>query len=1748
MKIKTDYLEESFGYFKGYSKDDLRKIIDLQTDLPTIYVKHTFRYPPCSLQLQHIYSIQTSEARNNFCYFHTFEEHEKFAEKNMSMNIVTKSQLNFNGNIQSISSKMDNAFDSRMKNSIREIQNPSNTLKITTNPKSIFHNQITAPASRLENFNHSSFGNQQATQIDIGFDQKLRDDDTKQRGSCEESNVNNNFDEDNMIYWYNGRCGNHSSHCSRKLVYFISRIGIVVAFDKLSQQQFYEGHHSKISAIVVHPRFVMVATGEKAYLPKIHIWNPETLQNITICDTFHKQGIIVLKFSLLNYFLLSVSVDQATSMQITDWRNGKIIAFRNAFKDKITCAQFDPNDETQFVTLANCQVDCWRITANTIMHEKSVRISLSNTSQFLTDLCFIDYFVNGKADKLILVTTSGGDMGLIVDKQCFESGFQSLQMMISFLKIVILHNTPIIVAAVQDCTLRLYNLNFDELFNVSISKDPTESFDSKIQSLDFFIQRNSLYCLIGLARGLLVEIDIKFNYSEDEGFSFYQAGNSSIIYRGHISRAISDGGPNKKMMIDKQIIFCFHQTMPIMVSVGADKNLLLWNVKERRIVNEVGIEDFATCIKFTPNMKYLVVGFITGKVKFYALSSIPSQDWIFMSEKRKFEPEFEADGATPTTPVINIEFSKDSNMVAVSYTNTDIEKQIEMETVTMDSSLIHILTSKDTSKAEKGTKNNNSYNHHGELKLASKNFLNLGASKTLQGIAEGSRFGTSCYFMMFSDDCNYLVAYYQQIRNDLHSRKVSDTNGRYVVFSIISKSEKSLSSIGRPIKMNTLYFPSHLNGQRILGSIKSSPDYSKENNQARAFQNLNNDRIIVSCTSGLQSVAALGSKTGELYLIKRNMVSMPKEESYSSSNFLYQAKRYSAHTSFINQIEFNKISSLLFTTGIDDECIFQWSVNPIEPKIELDHLDGIELQDRYYIHEVEKLDQLTSFITRTCLSRKRISEVLLQKDNSVFPEFKLQLKNIIGRKAFTRRSNIILISNGYLVYCSGTALVLLENKFNYEKAMGLSEFHKANDQLINDPERPSITHNAASNIPPPRFQQELAESLNIEMIASMNELRPNTLNNQRPIIVRSMGALANKNRLTEAKYGTFNKQSILFPNTNYQIKATSEIMCFEMAQDNKTLCVATRDEYSSILVWEICSQSFRGSFILEQCISPIILRCSDDSKYLVCCGITKDYSMCLYYCSIGSLEILGLLNLKYSIPEKIVDLAFLPFKNDEFMTVGFIHCAKWRYRAGILEFNEVKLQLSEKKSAISDYQHETKQEDAHNLFLVLKFLDPNKFILTDATGFIYLCHNQKIHDKHHCLNDSPVTAIALLNDENGTIVAGGFSLELNFYRVCSKNPKKMHFKHLIKVALSLSISRDLSTEDDNHSNHEAQVQTLIFVNPKMVICGTRDGSIYEVKLESNLAVNDNKCECSDKIKQNTEQSSTRTSQLMLIKTSTSEIIRFFDHHEPKVVDFSDDSKFLFCISKKGYLIVYNMISFSTVFHFDFNDYLQNMYIVNNNIILMFKNRILFLPPDLAGYQSQLKDSSNVANYPARIEVPSSKSTDRFNCMNLQESIDDSCMSRNKRFLALAVSKVNELSFTSRQIFFYKVNPIFDTKNINQQNGENSSEKGSQNKFLQFLHKIDISDSCKLMDFSFDESYHIYVNKFDKKYVHYINETSCSFMGDNFSTKIEWQGLGMMVSDPYKSIESHFTAENKLKSIVRLSERAILTSDDIGTVG
>ncbi|CAM9857262.1 unnamed protein product, partial [Chrysoparadoxa australica] len=101
----------------------------------------------------------------------------------------------------------------------------------------------------------------------------------------------------------------------------------------------------------------LVATGQFGVSPKVVIWNAETSQLLATFRGFHTRGIGQVKFSPEGSLVLSVGLDQDSSVAVHHWKSGTTIFTAPSSDAPVVGAAFTA--ESAFVTCGHNHVNFW---------------------------------------------------------------------------------------------------------------------------------------------------------------------------------------------------------------------------------------------------------------------------------------------------------------------------------------------------------------------------------------------------------------------------------------------------------------------------------------------------------------------------------------------------------------------------------------------------------------------------------------------------------------------------------------------------------------------------------------------------------------------------------------------------------------------------------------------------------------------------------------------------------------------------------------------------------------------------------------------------------------------------------------------------------------------------------------------------------------------------------------------------------------------------------------------------------------------------------------------------------------------------------------------------------------------------------------------------------------------------------------------------------------------------------------------
>ncbi|KAF7251686.1 Echinoderm microtubule-associated protein-like 5, partial [Varanus komodoensis] len=128
-----------------------------------------------------------------------------------------------------------------------------------------------------------------------------------------------------LVFGYRGRDGRNNVHYlndGADIIYHTASVGILYNV-ATGSQSFYQEHNDDILCLTInqHPKFInLVATGQVATAPCIHIWDAMSKQTLSVLRCYHSKGVCSVSFSATGKLLLSVGLDPEHTITIWKWQ------------------------------------------------------------------------------------------------------------------------------------------------------------------------------------------------------------------------------------------------------------------------------------------------------------------------------------------------------------------------------------------------------------------------------------------------------------------------------------------------------------------------------------------------------------------------------------------------------------------------------------------------------------------------------------------------------------------------------------------------------------------------------------------------------------------------------------------------------------------------------------------------------------------------------------------------------------------------------------------------------------------------------------------------------------------------------------------------------------------------------------------------------------------------------------------------------------------------------------------------------------------------------------------------------------------------------------------------------------------------------------------------------------------------------------------------------------------------------------
>ncbi len=103
----------------------------------------------------------------------------------------------------------------------------------------------------------------------------------------------------------------------------------------------------------------MIATGQVGRDPTIHVWDPVSMETLSILQGAHERGVACVAFSTDGKRLATVGLDNDHSIVVWNWKKGEKLATTRGHKDKIFMISWDPFSADKLVTVGVKHLKFW---------------------------------------------------------------------------------------------------------------------------------------------------------------------------------------------------------------------------------------------------------------------------------------------------------------------------------------------------------------------------------------------------------------------------------------------------------------------------------------------------------------------------------------------------------------------------------------------------------------------------------------------------------------------------------------------------------------------------------------------------------------------------------------------------------------------------------------------------------------------------------------------------------------------------------------------------------------------------------------------------------------------------------------------------------------------------------------------------------------------------------------------------------------------------------------------------------------------------------------------------------------------------------------------------------------------------------------------------------------------------------------------------------------------------------------------
>jgi WD40 repeat protein len=772
--------------------------------------------------------------------------------------------------------------------------------------------------------------------------------------------------------------------CHRKICYLASRY-VVISDPETSSQQCYTQHQAKVTTLAVHPSEPLVASASGN---EVHVWSLAGMKIKSKLVSSSTEGIILLRFSRQRsegeHLAVCGLVGQKYCLEIFSWKHERLLASAVLGPSPVFDLSFNPSRPNTLALTGYGFVSLWTRQGSCLSCELEVVLDKEFTC--------MEYLVINISSTMqeadLMLGTSFGEIFLCLEGKIVAAVESAHTGPVNCISLANFKSKDLVLTAGEDGFICMWSTALKPINKVHLSSvfNPMLSNLKQLNISNFrvdqcyveahHVDKPGLTLLSTTRGGAVVEVTVsKITSGDDISVKF------NVLFEGH-SQELSDTA---------KVLIALHPEHALMVSVGDDRILKLWNYDTHTLIVSKQLDAKAkpSALQFS-RFGMLAVGMDNG-----ILVLLISKDPYWGVNPKSSTPELAVVTTTRelASAVLCIEFSPNDEFMAVSYDNIALDKSTRVDDASgkADMSSGYVMLYR---QAEFG----DGYTYQ----LYSRVVLPFSSMKDIGNYPLRSECAVTA--MEFSRDGAFLGMLNQRVRQKQHIPNDSDHRPLLIVWNVISGDvienfgELRSTNWHKLIVLGLLYSTVQINSHRLV-------------------------QVSSASTHTPLFAGMIGSADGSLHAFRLNRLFMEYQkltsdrlENISEGLDLYSISRTQlAHSGPVVQCVFSRNEALLFTTAIGERVILQWQVRGEEKNWDYDYLGYLIPSDPF--KETLSRDQFYRALTEVWTPRRDLK----REPNE---EIHLKVQSVMGRRAYDRRNNLFYESQDRIIYSAGPHIIL----------------------------------------------------------------------------------------------------------------------------------------------------------------------------------------------------------------------------------------------------------------------------------------------------------------------------------------------------------------------------------------------------------------------------------------------------------------------------------------------------------------------------------------------------------------------------------------------------------------------------------------------------------------------------------------------------------------------------------------------------